>query len=69
MDTLLDEGCKLFGRDAELVQLFNGILPPGYRMETHKNYTAVFTPEGGWTKHAGRKKVPHPVIPSSSWSA
>ncbi|EIW55596.1 uncharacterized protein TRAVEDRAFT_50081 [Trametes versicolor FP-101664 SS1] len=33
MDTLLDEGCKLFGRDAELVQLFNGILPPGGRMD------------------------------------
>ncbi|KAI0654933.1 hypothetical protein C8Q70DRAFT_1024694 [Cubamyces menziesii] len=48
IDRILDMACQLFGRHAELVAQFNGMLPPGYRMETHPSYIAVFIPDGGW---------------------
>ncbi|KAI0634785.1 hypothetical protein C8Q77DRAFT_1156175 [Trametes polyzona] len=68
LDVILDEACRLFGWDAELVHAFNDILPPGYRIETHRDYIAVFTPCGGWTEDRGGTRAYHPVIPSSSRS-
>ncbi|CDO71188.1 hypothetical protein BN946_scf184845.g58 [Trametes cinnabarina] len=66
LEDILEEAVVLFGHHAELVHLFNGMLPPGYRMETHSDYVAVFTPRGGWNALPGGIRVRHPVIPSSS---
>ncbi|KAI8986643.1 hypothetical protein BD414DRAFT_507625 [Trametes punicea] len=66
LEDILKEGCALFGHHAELVHLFNGMLPPGYRMETHRDYVAIFTPDGGWNELPGGIRVDHPVITSSS---
>ncbi|KAI9062208.1 hypothetical protein FKP32DRAFT_1677535 [Trametes sanguinea] len=66
LEFILEEAVVLFGHHAELVHLFNGILPPGYRLETHSDYVAVFTPSGGWSAFPDGKRVRHPVIPSSS---
>ncbi|KAI0336664.1 hypothetical protein GY45DRAFT_1315260 [Cubamyces sp. BRFM 1775] len=48
IDEILDMACVLFGHNAETVAQFNGMLPPGYRMEAHQNYIAVFTPDESW---------------------
>ncbi|KAI0371332.1 hypothetical protein BV20DRAFT_965529 [Pilatotrama ljubarskyi] len=66
LERILEEACRLFGRNAELVHAFNDILPSGYRLETSADYVAVFTPCGGWSEYPGRIRVNHPVIPSSS---
>ncbi|KAH9849549.1 hypothetical protein C2E23DRAFT_888043 [Lenzites betulinus] len=65
LDLILDRACTLFGRNAELVHLFNEILPPGFRMETHPNYIAVFTPDGGWTADRDGERIRYPAI---QWS-
>ncbi|KAI0674591.1 hypothetical protein C8Q78DRAFT_605349 [Trametes maxima] len=65
MERILEEACALFGNSPDLVHRFNPVLPPGYHLETHEQYVAVFTPSGGWNEYPDRQREFHARIASS----
>ncbi|KAI0646584.1 hypothetical protein C8Q79DRAFT_1118993 [Trametes meyenii] len=65
MERILEEACALFGSNADLVHRFNLVLPPGYHLETHEHYVAVFTPHGGWNEYPNQQRDFHAQIASS----
>ncbi|KAI0777369.1 hypothetical protein BD413DRAFT_609741 [Trametes elegans] len=68
LDTIIEAAVELFGWDRDLVESFNRVLPPGYRLETHRSYVAVFVPRAGrgWNQYADGRRTFHAEIPSSS---